>query len=156
MLLRRGRADKMEQYMLRALKEAKKAALKDEVPIGAVIVKDDVIISCGHNIKEAKKNPLCHAEIVAINKACNKLKSWRLEGCDIYVTLEPCAMCAGAIIQARIKRIIFGAYDAKAGCCGTLYNLPSDTRFNHRSEVTGGVLKEECASLLTEFFKSKR
>lgn len=144
------------QFMRLAIKEAKKAEMIDEVPIGAVIVKDGKVIARAHNKKESKNQATRHAEIEAIEKATKKVNNWWLEDCDIYVTLEPCAMCAGALINSRLRNIYFGAYDKKAGCCGSLYNLPTDTRFNHRLGVEGGILEEECASLLTNYFKKKR
>ncbi len=139
-----------------AIKEAQKAEMIDEVPIGAVIVKDGKVIARAHNKKESKNQATRHAEIEAIEKATKKVNNWWLEDCDIYVTLEPCAMCAGALINSRLRNIYFGAYDKKAGCCGSLYNLPVDVRFNHRLRVEGGILEEECASLLTNYFKKKR
>lgn len=144
------------KYMRMAIKEAKKAELIDEVPIGAVIVKDGKVIARAHNKKESKNQATRHAEIEAIEKATKKVNNWWLEDCDIYVTLEPCAMCAGALINSRLRNIYFGAYDKKAGCCGSLYNLPVDTRFNHRLKVEGGILEEECALLLSNYFKKKR
>lgn len=145
-----------EKFMKMAIKQALVGQALDEVPIGAVIVKDGKVIAKAHNLKEKKSCANYHAEMVAIAKACKKIGDWRLTGCDIYVTLEPCAMCAGALINARIDNIYFGAYDPKAGCCGTLYNLPEDGRFNHRPQVEGGILQEQCANLLSEFFKTKR
>lgn len=142
--------------MKAAVNEAKKAAIKDEVPIGAVIVYGGKIIARGHNTRQKTQNAVNHAEIIAIQKACKKIGSWRLIDCDIYVTLEPCPMCAGAIINSRISNVYFGAYDQKAGCAGTLYNLPVDERFNHRANVVGGVMEQECANLLSDFFKQKR
>ena len=139
-----------------AIKEAQKAEMIDEVPIGAIIVKDGKVIARAHNKKESKNQATRHAEIEAIEKATKKVNNWWLEDCDIYVTLEPCAMCAGALINSRLRNIYFGAYDKKAGCCGSLYNLPVDVRFNHRLGVEGGILEEECASLLTNYFRKKR
>jgi len=144
------------KFMKAALKEAQKSFEQDEVPVGCVIVKDGTIIARAHNKREESQAATAHAEILAINKACGKLKSFRLEGCDLYVTLEPCPMCAGAVINARVRNVVFAAFDPKAGCCGTLYNLPSDKRFNHRAAVTGGVLEEESKKLLQEFFRRKR
>lgn len=145
------------KYMKMALKQAYKAAEEDEVPIGAVIVRDGNVIARARNKKEKYKCSNYHAEIVAIEKACKKIGDWRLNECDIFVTLEPCAMCSGALINARIGNIYFGAYDSKAGCCSTLYNLPADKRFNHRPDVIeGGVLEEECARVLSDYFKIKR
>ncbi len=142
--------------MKKAIAEAKKAVIKDEVPIGAVIVKDGKIIARAYNKKETKGQATRHAEIEAIEKAAKKLNNWWLEDCDMFVTLEPCAMCAGALINSRLRAVYFGAYDLKAGCCGSLYNLPIDRRFNHRLTVEGGILKEECSALLTNYFKTKR
>ena len=139
-----------------ALQQARKAALEDEVPVGAVIVQNDKIIAKGHNKKNARQNTLWHAEMVVLDKAQKKLNTWHLEDCELYVTLEPCPMCAGACINSRLKRVVFGAYDKKAGCCGTLYNLVQDKRFNHRLEVLGGVLEKDCANVLSEYFKTKR
>ena len=144
------------RFMKMALKEAMKADTIDEVPIGAIIVKDGKVIARAHNKKETKNQATRHAEIEAIEKATKKVNNWWLEDCDIYVTLEPCAMCAGALINSRLRSIYFGAYDKKAGCCGSLYNLPTDKRFNHRLNVEGGIMEEECASLLTNYFKKKR
>jgi len=145
-----------EFFMYKALEQAKLALKYDEVPIGAVIVQDNQIIARGYNKKVTNKNTILHAEIVALQKAMKKVKDWRLNDCTLYVTLEPCPMCAGACINARVKRIVFGAFDPKAGCCGTLYNLPQDKRFNHRAEVLGGVRECECAKLLSDFFAKRR
>ena len=142
-------------FMKQAIKRAKKAAAIGEVPIGAVIVKDGKIISSGYNLREKKNNSLLHAELVAINRACKKLSAWRLEDCTLYVTIEPCAMWAGAVINSRIKRVVFGGYDYKAGVYGSVFNI-SDYAFNHFYEVTGGVLEKECTSLLTDFFTRLR
>ncbi|NLO82156.1 MAG: nucleoside deaminase [Clostridiales bacterium] len=142
--------------MEQALQEAKKAYHIEEVPIGAVIVKDGEIIARGHNLRETYKDPTLHAEIVAIREAAKKLGGWRLSGCELYVTIEPCPMCAGAIIQARIERVIYGARDPKAGCAGSLYNLLTDFRFNHRADVVPGVMEEECRGILQKFFRDKR
>lgn len=143
-------------FMKQAIKQAQIAARKDEVPIGCVIVKDNLIIARGYNQKIKRNSAIHHAEMNCIDKAQKKLKDWHLMDCTLYATLEPCPMCAGACVNARIGRIVFGAYDQKAGCCGTLYNIPCDTRFNHRPEVCGGVCEKECAQLLTDFFKTKR
>ena len=148
--------DQVVKFMKEAIKEAKKAELIDEVPIGCVIVKDGKIISRGHNIRETKQNPIGHAEIVAITKASKKLNSWRLDGCDIYITLEPCIMCSGAIIQSRIRHIYFGAFDPKGGALGSSINVLEAENINHHPEITSGVLQEECSSLLTNYFKNKR
>ena len=146
-----------EKFMRIALKQAKRAEDEDEVPVGAVIVKDGEVIARAFNRKEKRTCSNYHSEIVAIEKACKNIGDWRLNECDIFVTLEPCAMCAGALINARIGNIYFGAYDPKAGCCGTLYNLPTDNRFNHRPKVVeGGILQERCASVLSQYFLKKR
>ena len=142
--------------MKEALKEAKKAELIDEVPIGCVIVKDDKIIARGHNQRETNQSPIGHAEIIAINKASKKLKSWRLEGCDIYVTLEPCIMCSGAIIQSRISKVYYGAFDPKGGALGSSINVLEAKSINHHPEVISGVMQEECSKIITNYFKAKR
>jgi len=139
-----------------AIAEAKKAAKINEVPIGAVIVYKDSVIAKGYNVRGTSQKTLSHAELITIQEANQKIGSWRLEDCILYVTLEPCPMCAGAILQSRIKRVVFGAFDQKAGCAGTLMNLLDDERFNHQVEVKGGVLEEECALLLKDFFKTLR
>ena len=145
-----------EKYMKVAMKEAHKAELKDEVPIGAVIVCDGKIIARAHNTRQTKQISTHHAEILCIEKACRKLNSWRLEGCELYVTLEPCPMCAGAIQQSRIKKVVFGAYDPKGGFFGSNFNINEVKGLNHYPEVEGGILKEETAQLLKDFFKKKR
>ena len=145
-----------EKYMRVALKEAFKAQKKDEVPIGAVIVCQDKIIARAHNTRQTKQISTHHAEILCIEKACKKLNSWRLEDCELYVTLEPCPMCAGAIQQARIKKVYFGAYDPKGGFFGSNFNINEVKGLNHYPEVEGGVLKEESAQMLKSFFKMKR
>lgn len=142
--------------MRAAIREAEKARAADEVPIGAVIVFQDEIIAAGYNLRETSQETLSHAELVAIREANKQIGSWRLEDCTLYVTLEPCPMCAGAIMQSRIKRVVYGAPDPKAGCCGTLMNLLDDERFNHQVEWTSGVLEEECAELLRGFFRELR
>lgn len=142
--------------MAEALIEAEKAYNMGEVPIGAVVVKDGHIIGRGHNLREAKKDPTLHAEIIAIREAAAFLGGWRLIGCDIYVTIEPCPMCAGAMIQGRIDRLIFGALDAKSGCAGSLYNLPEDKRFNHRLKVIPGIMADECRTIMQNFFRARR
>lgn len=144
------------KYMRAALLEARKAAAAGDVPVGAVLVRDGCIISRGRNRREEKRDATAHAEIEALRKASKKLGGWYLHGCTLYVTLEPCPMCAGAAMQARIDSIIFGAYDPKAGCCGSLLHLPEDARFPHRPTVRGGVLEAECAAILRTFFKEKR
>lgn len=145
-----------EKFMRAAIHEAEKASELDEVPIGAVLVYENEIIATGHNLRETSQETLSHAELVAIKAANEKIGSWRLEDCTLYVTLEPCQMCAGAIVQSRIKRVVYGAADPKAGCAGTLMNLLEDERFNHQVEVTRHVLEAECAKLLTDFFKALR
>ena len=142
--------------MLEALAEARRAAGIGEVPIGAVIVRDGEVIGRGHNRREIDRDPLAHAELLAIREAASRLQGWRLEGCTMYVTLEPCAMCAGALVNSRVERLVYGAPDPKAGYCGTLGNLVQDPRLNHRLEVTAGVLEDESAALLRGFFASLR
>ena len=141
-------------FMREALLEAEAAALDDEVPVGAVMVRNGEIIARARNRREKDKNPLSHAEIKIINDTCRALGGWRLVGCTLYVTLEPCPMCAGAIINSRIERVVFGAFDEKAGAFGTMINLTEYPLF--RPQITGGVLKDECSAILTEFFKKKR
>ncbi|MCR5185722.1 MAG: tRNA adenosine(34) deaminase TadA [Clostridia bacterium] len=145
-----------EKYMKEALKEAKKALDKEEVPVGAIIVKDGKIVARAHNVKETKKDALCHAEIIAIERACKKLNSWRLIGCELYVTLEPCPMCAGALINSRIDKVYIGTDDDKTGACGSVLNLLSDYKFNHNVEIDKYILKEECEKILKDFFKYLR
>lgn len=145
-----------EAYMKEALEEAQKAMKLEEVPIGAVIVKNGEIIGRGHNLRETAKDPTAHAEILAIRQAAKVLGGWRLMGCELYVTVEPCPMCAGAIMLARIDRLIIGAMDQKGGAAGSLLNIPEDQRFNHTTEVVRGVLEEECAAMMKEFFKKLR
>lgn len=142
--------------MSAAISQARAAARRGETPVGAVIVKDGEIIARGKNKREQKKNSLCHAELLAINSACKRLGAWRLSDCDLYVTLEPCPMCAGAIIQSRIRAVYFGAYDYKAGCAGTKTDLFSRGMFNHDTEAAGGCMQEECVSILQDFFKELR
>ena len=145
-----------EKYMLEAITEAKKAKQMNEVPIGAVIVLNGEIIASAYNLRESKQNAIAHAELLAIDQACQRMGTWRLEDAELYVTLEPCPMCSGAIILSRIKRVVYGAVDPKGGCAGTLMNLLQDQRFNHTSEVVAGVLEKECGELLTDFFKELR
>lgn len=145
-----------EKYMALALKEAQKALLIDEVPIGAIIVKDNKVIARGHNLREKTNDPTCHAEIVAIRKACKKRKSWRLEGATLYVTVEPCAMCAGTILWSRIERVVYGAPDLKGGALGTTFNLYDIKNLNHYPTITSGVMKEECGNIISNYFKTKR
>ncbi|CDE13850.1 cytosine/adenosine deaminase [Clostridium sp. CAG:470] len=145
-----------EKFMKAALKEAKKAYDKLEVPVGAVIVKDRKIIARAHNLKETKNDTTKHAEILAIQKASKKLNSWRLIDCEMYVTLEPCSMCAGALINSRIKKVYIGASDQKTGAVGSVFNLLEDYTFNHKVEYEKGVMQEECENILKEFFKKLR
>lgn len=145
-----------ERWMKQALKQAHKAYEKDEVPIGCVIVKEDQIIARAYNKRETMQQSIAHAEILAIQKACRKLGTWRLEECDLYVTLEPCPMCTGAIIQSRIRRVIYGAKDPKGGCMGSNINLLDVQGFNHYPEVMTGILEEDCSFILKDFFKQKR
>lgn len=145
-----------EKYMKEALKEAKKAYDKDEIPVGAVIVKDGKIIARAHNIKEAKKDTLCHAELLAIKKASKKINAWRLTGCTMYVTLEPCPMCAGALINSRIDKVVFATQDERTGACGSVLNLLEDYKFNHTVEIEKNVLQKESETMLKEFFKGLR
>ena len=144
------------EFMKLALEQAKKAYKKDEVPIGAVIVCNDKVVAKGFNIREKRNDPTGHAEIVAVKKACKKRRSWRLEDCTIYVTVEPCSMCAGALLWTRIRRIVFGAFDAKGGALGSSYNLFEQKNLNHKAEITSGVLEEECSKIMKDFFKTKR
>ena len=145
-----------ERFMKEALKEAKKAYDKLEVPVGCVIVKDGKIISRAHNLKETKKDTTKHAEILAIQKASKKLEAWRLLDCDMYVTLEPCSMCAGAIINSRIRNLYIGTMDKKTGAAGSVLNLFEDFTFNHKVTVQNGILKEQCEKILKDFFKELR
>ena len=145
-----------ESFMKQAVKQAKKAYDKLETPIGCVIVHEDKIIARGYNKRNMKKNTLAHAEILAINKASKVLGDWRLEDCTMYVTLEPCPMCAGAIVQARIPRVVIGSMNPKAGCAGSVLNLLQQDGLNHQVEVTKGVLAEDCSGLMTSFFRELR
>lgn len=145
-----------EKYMKMAINEAKKAALIDEVPIGCVIVKNEKVIARGHNLRETKNDPTCHAEIVAIRKASKKLNDWQLVDCDLYVTIEPCIMCSGAIIQSRISKVIFGSRDPKGGALVSSINVLEASNINHKPEVIEGVLKEECSEIVKKYFKNKR
>ncbi|MBF0493045.1 MAG: nucleoside deaminase [Deltaproteobacteria bacterium] len=145
-----------EKWMLQALQQAQKAAQKNEVPIGAIAVYQNKIIARAHNLRESKQDPLGHAEIYLLSKVAKKLACWRMSGVTIYVTLEPCLMCMGALMQARVDRLVFGCLDAKAGACGSLYDFSKDLRLNHRIEVRSGVLQKECVDLLSGFFKQLR
>ena len=145
-----------ENYMNEALKEAKKAYKKLEIPVGAVIVYEGEIIARAHNEKEEKNDTTKHAEILAIQKASKKLRKWRLNDCDMYVTLEPCAMCAGALIQSRIRKVYIGTNDEKTGACGSVLNLLEDYKFNHKVEIVRDVCKDKCESIIKKFFKELR
>ena len=143
-------------YMKKAIYQAKKAIALDEVPIGAIIVKDGKIIASAYNKRETTQLATAHAEILAINKACKKLKSWRLDDAEMYVTLEPCPMCAGAIVNARIKKVYFGAYEQKSGGAISKFNILSEGGLNHVTEFEGGIMEEECSNMLKSYFKAKR
>ncbi|WP_411842926.1 tRNA adenosine(34) deaminase TadA [Salinicoccus sp. HZC-1] len=145
-----------EEFMKHAMAEARKAEAAGEVPIGAVIVHKGEIIARGHNRRESSQNPLTHAEIIAINEASGKIGSWRLEACTLYVTLEPCVMCSGAVVMSRIPHVVYGAKDPKGGTVDSLMSLLEEPRFNHRATVTSGVMEEECSVMLTSFFKKLR
>ena len=145
-----------EKYMRAALRQAEKAAAIGEVPIGCVIVKDGKVLVRAHNKKLSKHNPILHAEVVAIDKACKKIGDWRLNDCDMYVTLEPCTMCSGALIHSRLNNLYFGAYDLKTGACGSRFNILGSSEYNHIVNVTGGILKEECQNIISDFFKARR
>ena len=143
-------------YMQKAYEQAKKAYLIDEVPIGCVIVYNGKIIGKGYNKRNSKKNSLFHAEIEAINEACEFIGDWRLEDCTLFVTVEPCPMCAGAIVQARVKEVVFGTRNKKAGCCGSVLDILNCDGLNHQVDVTEGIMQEKCSSLMSDFFKQKR
>lgn len=145
-----------EKYMRQALKQAKKAYALGEVPIGCVVVYENKIIGRGYNRRNTDKNTLSHAEITAINKASKKIGDWRLEGCTLYVTLEPCQMCAGACVQARVDRVVIGSMSPKSGCAGSVLNILQMEQFNHQAEIMSGVLEQECSSMLSEFFAQLR
>lgn len=145
-----------EKYMKEAIRQAKKAYAIGDVPIGCVIVYEDKIIARGYNKRNKNKTTLAHAELLAIGKATKKLGDWRLEGCTMYVTLEPCQMCAGAIVQARIDRVVIGSMNPKAGCAGSIINLLQMKQFNHQVEMTSGVLEETCSAMMSEFFRELR
>ncbi len=142
--------------MFEALKQAQKAEKEEEIPVGAVVVCNDKIISKAYNQKETKKNSLYHAEIIAMNKACQIIGEKYLTNCDVYVTLEPCAMCAGAMLNYRVRCLYIGARDPKGGCCGSIYNLLHEKRFNHKVEIVEGILEEECSLILKDFFQKRR
>lgn len=155
-MVRREASAADESYMRAALDEARAAAAADEIPVGAVVVANGAVVARAHNLREERQNALAHAEILAIETASARLKSWRLEECTIYVTLEPCIMCVGAILQARIARLVFGCLDPKAGAVESLYRLCEDARLNHRLPVTRGILAEDCSRILSEFFSDLR
>lgn len=144
------------EFMKIAYNEAKKSATLNEVPVGAVVIKNNIVVSTAHNLRETKNNALAHAELIAIDLACKAIASWRLLNCSIYVTMEPCLMCMGAILNARLSRLIFGCFDTKNGCCGSVLNF-SDFSFTHKKiEVVSGIMQQESATLLSDFFKNKR
>jgi tRNA(adenine34) deaminase len=143
-------------WMQVALGEARRAAQLGEVPVGAVVVRGDELLGAGHNRRETEGDPLAHAELLALRQAAARVEGWRLLGCTMFVTLEPCAMCAGALVNSRVERLVFGAPDPKAGYCGSLGDIPRDPRLNHRLEVVTGVLAEECGALLRDFFRQLR
>lgn len=145
-----------EKYMDMALEQAQIAFDNNEVPIGCVIVYNDQVIGKGSNLRVTDKNVLAHAEIIAINDACGFMGDWRLENCTLFVTVEPCPMCSGAILQARVKEVVYGTRNPKAGCVGSVYNLLQDDRFNHQVEVTEGIRQEECSAMMKSFFKRFR
>ena len=145
-----------EKYMRLALQEASAAIEHGDVPVGAVIVHEGLVIARAHNQREQLKDPTAHAEMVALTQAAAAREAWRLTGCTLYVTVEPCVMCAGALVLARVSRLVYGADDPKAGACASLYRIPSDPRLNHSIETVSGVLAEECAGLLREFFSTRR
>jgi len=144
------------KWMKAAFREAEKAFEQDEVPIGAVVVQNGQIIGRGYNQRESLIDPTAHAEIIAITSASNTIKDWRLKDCQLYVTKEPCPMCAGALVNARINMVIFGMYDEKEGCCGSLYQLCRDNRFKHQLTVKGGIMEDACTLIIQEFFKKQR
>ncbi len=143
-------------FMRLALNEATDALDEGEVPVGAVVVRGERVIGRGHNQRERLNDPTAHAEMIALTASAASVGSWRLEGCTLYVTLEPCVMCAGAMVLARLQRVVFGAIDPKAGACGSLYRIPSDVRLNHRVDIASGVLSTECGRILTDFFARRR
>ncbi len=149
-------ADPDVKYMRRAIRQAERAAKLGEVPIGCVIVRDGVVVGRGYNRRNTDRTTLAHAELLAIDRASRKLGDWRLEGCTMYVTLEPCQMCSGAIVQSRIDRVVIGAMNPKAGCAGSILNILQEPRFNHQVEITRGVLEEECSLILKDFFRDLR
>ena len=147
---------RMKNFMAEALKEAEKAAEMGEVPVGAVIVREGEVIAKGHNMTESTKDPTAHAEMLAIRQASQKLGGWRLIGCHMYVTAEPCSMCAGAIVWSRIEKLFIGTMDPKAGACGSVFNIPQEKKLNHFVEIETGVMEEECAQIMRAFFRKLR
>lgn len=147
---------RMKNFMAEALKEAEKAAEMGEVPVGAVIVREGEVIAKGHNMTESTKDPTAHAEMLAIRRASQKLGGWRLIGCHMYVTAEPCSMCAGAIVWSRIEKLFIGTMDPKAGACGSVFNIPQEKKLNHFVEIETGVMEEECAQIMRDFFRKLR
>lgn len=152
----RNNAQSHEYWMGKALKLAQKAAEQGEVPVGAILVKDGKLLAQASNRRETWKTALGHCELIAIQRACAKLEAWRLLGCTLYVTLEPCVMCAGALVQSRVERVIFGATDPKGGAMKSLFQIGNDPRLNHQIEITGGVMEHECSDVLKQFFKQRR
>lgn len=150
------RHEQDQRFMRLALEEASRATTMGEVPIAALLVRHESVLASAHNLRESLQDPTAHAEMIVIRKAAEQLRAWRLTGTTLYVTLEPCPMCAGAIVQSRIARLVFGAWDPKAGACGSLFDIPADRRLNHRVDVVGGVLEQGSQSLLQDFFRSKR
>jgi tRNA(adenine34) deaminase len=148
--------DEDVRYMELALEEARQAAPKGEVPVGCIVANQGRVIGRGHNLRESLQDPTAHAEIIALRQAASALGSWRLDGATVYCTVEPCCMCAGAIVNARVSRIVFGVADPKSGACGTIFDIPREARLNHRCEVQGGVLEQEAVALLRDFFRSRR
>jgi len=147
----------MDEYFMRlAIEEAVKAYNIEEVPVGAIVVKDDAIISKAFNMRETLNDATAHAEVLAVQRACTSLSSWRLLDCTLYVTVEPCPMCAGALVNARVKRIVYGISDLKGGACGSIINIANNPSLNHRIEITGGILEDECKKLMQDFFKKRR
>lgn len=145
-----------EKFMYRALSQARRAYLRDEIPVGAVVVKDGKVLARGYNSRQRSKIATHHAEVLAIDRACRKLGDWRLTDCDIYVTLEPCAMCVGACLNARIRKIYFGAFENKAGCCGSVVDIPETVHINHTVQAEGGILQEKCSQIIKDYFENKR
>lgn len=155
-IFEQDRIDFDERFMTQALNEARKAFQNDEVPVGCVIVHDSIIIGRGFNRTEGLQDPTAHAEILAITSAAEHFGSWRLSGCTVYSTLEPCAMCAGALVLARVDRLVFGARDPKFGACGSIFDIINEPRLNHRMILTMGILENDCAEIMQEFFRTKR